>query len=121
MALHKKNINNLHVELGHPSKSIICATTKALGIQVTSTFKPCDDCDLGKMKQQAVSKKAVPCLKILGERLFFDIISPSTPTFGSKQHWLLVVDNSSNFIWSFFLKKSNLVDIIVGLIKKFEK
>ena len=40
------------------------------------------------------------------------------PTFGGKKHWLLVIDNSSYFILSFFLKeKSNLVDIMIGLIK----
>ena len=32
MAPHKKNMNNLHVELSHPSESITHATTKALGI-----------------------------------------------------------------------------------------
>ena len=37
-----------------------------------------EDCALGKAKQQAVSKKAVPSLQILGERLFFDISSTST-------------------------------------------
>ena len=49
----KKNINNLHVELGHPSKSI---TTKAMHIKVNSTFNLCKDCALGKAKQGAVSK-----------------------------------------------------------------
>ena len=51
--------------------SITCDTAKALGIQVTSTFMPCEDCALGKAKQQAMSKKAVACSKTLGERLFF--------------------------------------------------
>ena len=60
MALSKKIINDLHIELGHPSETITCITTKVLGIQVTSPFKPCEDCALGKAKQQAVSKKAVP-------------------------------------------------------------
>ena len=32
--LHKKNVNNLHVKLGHPSKAITHATAKAMGIQV---------------------------------------------------------------------------------------
>ena len=33
-------------------------------------------------------------------------------------HWLLIIENSSNFTWSFFLKeKSNLADVIIGLIK----
>ena len=47
----KKNIKNLHVALGYPSESITHATAKAFGIQVTSTFKPCEDCTLGKDKQ----------------------------------------------------------------------
>ena len=63
----KKNINDLHVELGHPSETINQATTKALGIQVTSMFKPCENCALGKAKQWAVSKKAEPCSNILGK------------------------------------------------------
>ena len=84
-------------------------------------FKQYEDCTMGKAKQCAVSKKAVPCLKLLGERLFFDISSPSTPTFGSKWHWLLVIDDSSNYIWSFFLKeKSNLADAMVVLIKNLK-
>ena len=46
-ALPKWNINDLHVELGHPSEAIMRSTTKVLGIQVTSTFNPCKDCALG--------------------------------------------------------------------------
>ena len=115
--LCKKNINDLHVELRQPSETITHATANSLNIQVTSTFKWCEDCALGKTNQCAVSKEAIPCSKIFGERLFFDISSPYTPTFGSKQHWLLVIDDSSDFIWSFFLKdKSNLMDIMVGLV-----
>ena len=57
--LPKRNINNLHIELGHPSKTITHATVKALSIQVTSTFQPCEDCTLAKAKQWAFSK-AVP-------------------------------------------------------------
>ena len=114
----KKNINDLHIELGHPSKSITNATTKAMGIQVMGTFKPCKNCTLGKAKWQGVSKKAVAWSKTLGERLFFDISSPLTPTFGGKKHWLFVVDDSSNYVWSFYLKeKSNVVNVMSGLTK----
>ena len=36
---HKqKNINDLHVELGHPSEVITCIITKSIGIQVTGMF-----------------------------------------------------------------------------------
>ena len=79
-----KNINYLHVELGHPSKTITHATAKAIGIQVTGTFKLCENCALGKAKQCAVSKKSVPHSSFFGGRLFSDISSCSTPTFGDK-------------------------------------
>ena len=51
MALSKKNTNDLHVELGHPTEIITCSTAKVLSIQVNSTFKPCEDYALGKAKQ----------------------------------------------------------------------
>ena len=95
--------------------SVTHATTKAMDIHVSSNFKPSEDCALGKAKQGGVSKKAVAWLTILGESF------PSTPTFGSKKHWLLAIDDSSNYIWSFFLKeKSNLVDISIGIIKNLK-
>ena len=120
-ALPKRNINNLHIELGHPSETITHATTKALDIQVIGIFQPWKDCALGEAKQWAVSKKAVHHSKILGERLFFDISSPSTPTFGGKHHWLLFIDDYSNYSWSFFLKeKSNLVDTMLSLINNLK-
>ena len=120
-ALPKKNINDLHIELGHPSETITHDTAKALGIQVIVIFKPCKDCALGKAKQYTVSKKAVTHSKILRERHFFHISYPLTPTFVDKWHWLLIVENSSSYIWSFFLKeKSDLVDAMVGLIQSFK-
>ena len=113
----KKNVNDLHIELSHPSKSITHTTAKAMGIQVTGIFKPYEDYAMGKAKQQGISKKAVAQSKILGKRLFIDVSSPSTPSFGDKNHWLLVVDDSSNYIWSFFSKeKFNFAKTMLGLI-----
>ena len=119
--LPKRNIHDLHVELGHPSETITQTTMNALGIQVIGIFKPCEDCILGKAKQQAVSKRAVPCWNFLVEKLFFNISSPTTLTFGGKCHWLLVIDNCSDYIWSFFLKeKSNLAEKMLGLVKNLK-
>ena len=50
-ALIKQDINDLHVELGHPSEAITIFTEKSFGIQVTGTFRLCEDCALGKAKQ----------------------------------------------------------------------
>ena len=92
-----------------------------MGIQVTSTFKPCEDYALEKAKKRGVSNKAVACSKILGERLFFDISSPSTLTFGGKKHWPIVMEDSNDYAWSCFLKeKSDLAAVMSGLTKKLK-
>ena len=84
-ALHKKNVNNLHAKLGHPSEVITHATIKLMHMEVTSTFKLCEDCALRKDKKGRVCKKAVAHSKIMGGWLFFNISSPSTPTFEGKR------------------------------------
>ena len=59
-ALIKRDINDLHVELGHSSEAIMRSSAKNFGIQVTGMFRPCEDCTSGKAKQWVGSKKAVP-------------------------------------------------------------
>ena len=49
-ALTKRNTIDIYIELGHPPETITHATTKALVIQVTSIFKPCENCALGNTK-----------------------------------------------------------------------
>ena len=66
----KKNINYLHIELKHTSKTITCATTEALNIQVTSTFKPCKDCTLGKASNVQSSKRLYLVRKFWGKGFF---------------------------------------------------
>ena len=66
-ALHKKNINVLHVELGYFFKAITHATAKALGIQLTSAFKPSEDCALRKPKRGSLKnfgRKVFPLHKL---------------------------------------------------------
>ena len=50
-ALIKRDINDLHVALGHPSEAITRSTAKNFNIQVTGTFEPCEDCATVKVKQ----------------------------------------------------------------------
>ena len=60
-------------------------------------------------------------IKNFGRKVFVDKNSPSTPTFGGKMHLILVMEDSSDCAWSFFLKeKSNLVSAKLGLIKNFK-
>ena len=66
-------------------------------------------------------QKGYTLLANWGERLFFDISSPSTPTFGGKHHWLLVINDCSDYCWSFFLKeKSDLAQTMLGLVNNLK-
>ena len=46
---------------------------------------------------------------------------PSIPTFQGKKIWLLVMEESTNYSWHFFLReKSNLASVMMGLVKNFK-
>ena len=84
-------------------------------------LNPCEDCDLGKAKKGRISERAVEQSKILEESLFFVIRSPSTPTFGSKKHSLLIIEDSTDYTSSYFLKvKSTLKNTMLALIKNIK-
>ena len=87
-----------------------------MDLLLIGTFNPCEDCSSGKAKESRVNKKAVEHFKILGETLFFDITSPSTSTFGGKKHWLLVIEDCTDYEWSYFLKEnSKLKNVMLSL------
>ena len=52
-----------------------------------------------------------------GERVYVDISSIKERSFGGAKFWALVVDDYSDFCWSFFLKnKSDLKVKMVNLL-----
>ena len=77
---------------------------------------------LGKGKKDWHKQKGCWALqKILGKKLFYDISSPLTPTFGAKKHWLLVLEDSTHYAWSYLLKeKCEMKNVILGLIKNLK-
>jgi len=116
------NINEYHCALGHPCEATTRATAKAFGVRLVGQFKPCEDCALGKAKAKKISKVQVKRASKPGSRLCIDISSPSTKSIGGKSHWLLVVDDCTDYAWSFFLKqKSETKDIMIALIKELKQ
>ena len=115
----RKHINVLHAELNHPLEVIKHATGRAMGLILMAMFKPCKDCRLVKARKRSISKKNFKqSSKNLGEKLFFNISLPFTPTLRGKKHWLLVIEHNADYAWSFFLKeKSELKYVILGLVK----
>ena len=60
-------------------------------------------------------------IKNFGKKAFFDINSPLTPVIGDKKHWLLFIEDSSNYSWSFLLEEnSDLAGVMLGLIENLK-
>ena len=105
--------------MGHTGKHLINPTTKYLGIQITGKLNPYEHCGRGKIRQANVPKISQnQQAKNPGERIFIDISSMIHPSSGGKKHWLLIVDEATDYTHSFFLeKKSDLGETMIMWIK----
>ena len=61
-----------------------------MGIHIIGMVKHCKDCALGRAQTTGIVQTPV------GENVF-DISSPLPHTCGSKKHWLLIVEDSTDF------------------------
>ena len=60
--------------------------------------------------------------KMPGERIFIDICSMMHPSAGGRKHWLLIVDEATDYAHSIFLKQnSSQVKILIQWIKNMGK
>ena len=116
-----KDINTLHKQLGHISEQSVKDTAKFYEWELKNKFEDCTNCALGKSRQKNINKEPVPRSTTSGERLFLDISSVRTRSYGGAKYWLLVVDDATDYCWSYFLKeKSQLCKTVVSLLKELK-
>ena len=85
-----------------------------MGIKITGKIKPCELCTQAKIRQANVQKKKqkqVPSRP--GYRMFIDISSFKHESMGGKRHWLIVVDEFSDYTHSFFLRKKSDQTVVI--------
>ena len=124
-ALHpgqKINTEIFHKRIGHVSETSTRNTAHYYGITLTGKLPSCEECALAKAKQKSVSKVTPnSASKKKGERLYMDISSIRTTSFGGAKFWLLVVDEATDFCWSFFMKnKSDTTEHMITLLKTLQ-
>ena len=68
----------------------------------------CEECVLGKAKKTSVPKVKLERANRPGERIFIDISSPTTKSIGGSRHWLLVLDDYSDYPMSFFISHKDM-------------
>ena len=113
----------LHYMMGQTERHLITPTITYLGIQTTGKLNPCEHCARGKIRQATIpivlkGKQA----KNPGERIFIHMSSMMYPGAGGKKHWLLIVDEATDYTHRFFSKKkSDMIKIMLIWIKTLFK
>ena len=111
------DVNHLHKVFGHCGIEAVKNTAKIHNLQLFGKFEVCKDCAIAKAKQKGVNKVWSGGSNIPGERVYVDISSIKERSFGGAKFWALVVDDYSDFCWSFFLKnKSDLKVKMINLL-----
>ena len=83
-------------------------------IKLTGNLAPCEVCDQAKIRQTIIPKKKMRKLPTRpGYRVFMDICSFKQVSRGGNRHWLIVVDEFSEWTHSGFLNsKKNQIKLI---------
>ena len=96
-------IQKLHCMMGQTGKHLINPTTKYLGIQITGKLNPCEHCTKEKIRQANTPKFFKnQQAKNPGEGIFIDVSSMIHASAGGKKHWLLIVDEATDYTHSIF-------------------
>ena len=103
----KMNIMQFHYRLGHANEEVVRGTARNLGYELEGKMKTCVSCAISKAKQKSVPKTTKTHATIRGERLCIDISYVKNASFGGVKYWLLVVDEATDFKWSYFLKSKD--------------
>ena len=115
-------INRMHKVYNHASEDVLRATANSYGWKIIGKFEACKDCQTSNIQQKGVSKSTETKSTIPGERIFFDISSIKTPSYGGNRFWLIALDDATSMTWSKFLKaKKELPKKMMSFLHKMIK
>ena len=101
---------------GHTGEHLLRTTAENMGIKLTGKLEPCEVRAQAKIRQANVPKKKekqVPSRP--GYRMFIDISSFTHESMGGKRHWLIAVDEFSDYSHSFFLRKMSDETVMIHI------
>ena len=113
----------LHQITGHKGEHLLKPTANYMKLKLLGSLPPCEACAKAKIRQRKVQKKKIKKMPTKpGYRAFIDISSFKQASRGGNRHWLIVVDEFSDYTHSFFLnKKSDQIKILPMWIKGIAK
>jgi hypothetical protein len=101
------DINHLHKLFGHCAQEILNQTIKMYGLKSSCGFDTCEQCTITKARQKNVSKNWLGSSNLPGERLYVDISSIKGRSLGEAKFWALIVDDYTDYCWSFVMKNNS--------------
>jgi hypothetical protein len=120
----KTSYNDLHHKLGHANKQTVQNTAKHYGIKLLTkdTDLVCADCAFAKIRVKNFGHNDDNQASKFGERIAIDISSVKFVSYGGAKFWLLIQDEYTGYLWSFYLSaKSELPDTVISLIKTVQQ
>ena len=82
--------SRLHKAIGDCVDDALRVTAKAYNWRLLRKFKVCEDCAIGKAKKKNTKKHCLHGSKIQGERLYIDISSIKSESYGGSTFWALI-------------------------------
>jgi transposase InsO family protein len=117
----RMTMNAAHSCMTHIGEDATRLTAKHYGLTVSGKLEPCTHCGMAKARQSNISKTTDARSQIKGERLFIDLSWTQEPSYGGTMFWLLVMDDFSGYVLSYFLKNKDAVsETIIELIRNLK-
>jgi hypothetical protein len=105
----------------HCGLETLKSTSKMYGLKHSGNFETCKECSVAKAQQKNVNKNLLNSNDLAGERLYIDISSIAEKSFGRAKFWALIIDDYSDYCWSFTLKrKSDLKEKVKTLLNDLQ-
>jgi hypothetical protein len=95
------DINYLHKVFGLCGLETLKSTSKMYGLKHSGNFEACKECVVAKARQNNVNKSWLNSSDVPGERLYIDISSIAEKSFGGAKFCALIIDDYSDYFWSF--------------------
>jgi hypothetical protein len=112
-----------HSLMGHPNDAVLKETAMAHNIQLTDIHhRVCQHSAKAKIRMKNIPTENDNIATKKSELLLIDILGIRTATYADNRYWLLVMDEYTNFLRSFFMKtkdetKHHVINLILDLQK----
>jgi hypothetical protein len=107
---------------GYPNSQVLAATASKYGFKTKNKLDVCSNCAVAKAKEKNLNKTNSHPSTELGGRINIDISSVLISSYGGANFWLLIQDDFTNYLWSYFLKaKSDLPETMVSWLRLVKK